>query len=240
MIRTMIFAVASLIAVAAAPASAGKLVATPIKGLDQTIRFEQGVPTIEDDKPQAGVRVVPIPGMDHGSLQFNVVVFNKSGAPINIGSENISLRHGGMTLACFTKDELAKKAKNRAMWSQIGYAMLAGAAAASQNNDTTITTMTPRGGIYRTVIQRPGLSNGQLATVAAGGGAIALSQIGLQKTLEALDGQIIQTTTLDPQMGYGGRVVVQKLQKAKAGDTIVLDVDVGGEHHLFDFTLVKA
>ena len=199
------------------PAIAGSFAARPVQGAEQTIRFDQGHPTIEDNLAGAGVRIMPIEGLDHGSLQFNVAVFNKTGASFNVGVENIAVIYRGTTLACFTKDELAHKAKKRAMWSQIGYAMLAGAAAAAQNNDTTITTTTPRGGVYRTVIQRPGLSDGQLATVAAGGGAIALSQIGLQKTLDALNGEILQTTTLDPQMGYGGRVVLQKLQNGEVG-----------------------
>lgn len=224
----------------AATASAGGLIAKPVQGAGQSVRFDQGRPTVEDDLTGAGVRIVPIEGLDHGSFQFNVAVFNKTEASFNVGVENVTALHGETKLACFTKDQLAKKAKKRAMWSQIGYAMLAGAAAAAQNNNTTITTTTPRGGVYRTVIQRPGLSDGQIAAVAAGGGAVALSQIGLQKTLEALDGEIIQTTTLDPQMGYGGRVVVEKLKDAKPGDTLVLDVDAGGEHHKFIFTLTKA
>lgn len=228
---SMIFAVS---------ANAGGLVAKPVQGAGQSVRFDQGRPTIEDDLTGAGVRIVPIEGLDHGSFQFNVAVFNKTESSFNVGVENVSALHGGAKLACFTKDQLAKKAKKRAMWSQIGYAMLAGAAAAAQNNNTTITTTTPRGGVYRTVIHRPGLSDGQIATVAAGGGAVALSQIGLQKTLEALDGEIIQTTTLDPQMGYGGRVVIEKLKNARPGDTLVLDVDAGGEHHKFVFTLAKA
>ena len=97
------------------------------------------------------------------------------------------------------------KAQKRAMWSQLGYAMLAGLATAGQNN-TTLTTTTPHG-VYRTVIEGPVLSDGQIATLAAGGGAVALSQIGLQKTLAQLDDEIIQTTTIDAQTGYGGRGV---------------------------------
>lgn len=224
----------------AAPAQA-KIVIKPIAESSQVIRFDQGVPTIEEDLPdqKAAVRVVPLPGLDHGSLTFKVAVYNKSAEPMNVGVENITFTHGALTLPVFTKDQLASKAKNRAMWSQIGYAALAGVAAAAQSNNTTVTTYAPSGRVYRTVIQRPGLSDGQIATVAAGGGAIALSQIGLNKTLEALDDEIIQTTTLDPESGYGGRIVCSKLKKAKVGDIVALAVEVNGERHLFRFRVEK-
>lgn len=231
---------ASMTLAYAMPAHA-KLQIKPLAEPAQVIRFDQGVPTIEEDLPdqKAAVRVVPLPGLDHGSLTFKVAVYNKSTVPMNVGVENITFTHGTQTLAVFTKDQLAAKAKNRAMWSQIAYAALAGAAAAAQSNDTTITTHTPSGRVYRTVINRPGLSDGQIATVAAGGGAIALSQIGLNKTLEALDDEIIQTTTLDPESGYGGRIVCSKLKKAKVGDVVALAVDVNGERHIFRFKVEK-
>jgi hypothetical protein len=81
------------------------------------------------------------------------------------------------------------------------------------------------------------LSSGQVATLAAGGGAIALSQIGLQKTLEALGDEIVQTTTVDPGSGYGGRVVVGKLKNAKPGDKVSLAVDAGGTVRSFSFSV---
>jgi hypothetical protein len=198
----------------------------------QEIRYEQGTPTIEN----AMVRVMPLRDLDHGSMQFKVAVFNTSEAPFNFGVENISFTDNGSPVAVFSREQLEKKAKSRAMWSQIGYAMLAGAAAAAQNNNYTATTYTPHG-VYHTVIRDPGLSTGQVATIAAGGGAIALSQIGLQKTLEALGEEIVQTTTVDPGTGYGGRIVVAKLKKAKAGDRITLTIDAGGTVSNFTFVM---
>lgn len=224
----------------AGPALA-ELAIKPAPEPSQVVRFDRGVPTIEEDLPdqQAAVRVVPLPGLDHGSLTFKVAVYNKSKAPFNLGVENASLSHGDEKLAIFTKEDLEKKAKTRAIWSQIGYAALVGVAAAAQNNNTHITTYTPRGGVYRTVINRPGLSDGQVVTVAAGGTAIALSQVGLQKTLEALNDEILQTTTLDPDSGYGGRIVCAKLKKATVGDPIVLTVEINGEKHVFRFLIDK-
>lgn len=227
--------------VSASPAMAGKLIMKPVQVDGQTIRFDQGHATIEDDMPIAGVRVLPIEGQMHGGYQFKVAVFNKGANSFNFGSENVGLAHaGGVSTPCWTKDQLAKKAKKKAFWNQVAIAALAGVAAAAQNNNTNITTYGPRGTVYRTVIERPGLSDGQIATIAAGGAGVALTQLHLEKTLAALNDDIAQTTTLDPQSGYGGIVVAQKLQKAKAGDEVTLRVLVGEEVHLFRFKLEKA
>lgn len=235
--REIIAALALSFAVAA-PAMA-EVAIKPQPDANQVVRFDRAIPTIEEDIPdqEAAVRVVPLPGLDHGSLTFKVAVYNKSKRTFNFGVENVGFSQGDQQLAVFSKDELEKKAKNRAMWSQIGYAMLAGAAAAAQNNNTHITTYTPRGGVYHTVINRPGLSDGQLATIAGGGAAIALSQIGLQKTLDALNDEIIQTTTLDPDSGYGGRIVCAKLKKTAVGDILFLTITVDGEKHQFRFVV---
>lgn len=233
--------IAGALACVATPAFA-KLEIKPAPEPTQIVRFDRGIPTIEEDLPEqkAAVRVVPLPGLDHGSLTFKIAVYNKSTAPMNVGVENVTFSYAGQSLPVFTKEQVEAKAKNRAMWSQIGYAMLAGAAAAAQNNNTTVTTYAPSGRVYRTVIERPGLSDGQLATVAAGGGAIALSQIGLNKTLESLNNEYLQTTTLDPESGYGGTVVCSKIKKVKVGEIIVLAVEVNGEKHLFKFRVEKA
>ncbi|MCU6453917.1 hypothetical protein LPN01_07490 [Sphingomonas sp. A2-49] len=227
---------AGIMFVSASPVSA-KLVVKPIADANQVIRFNRGIPEIEEDLvgQQAAVRVIPLPGLDHGSLSFKVAVYNKSLKTMNVGVENMTFSYGADRLAVFTKEQVESKAKKRAMWSQIGYAMLAGAAAAAQNNNTTVTTYAPSGRIYRTVIERPGLSDGQIAAVAAGGGAVALSQIGLNKTLEMLNDEYIQTTTLDPESGYGGRVICSKLKKAKIGGLVALAIDVNGEQHIFKF-----
>ena len=208
---------------------------------NQVVRYDRGTPTIEEDLPEqmAAVRVVPLGKLDHGSLTFNVAVYNKSKTTFNFGVENVAFGEGDLDIGVLSKTDLEKKAKSRAMWSQIGYAAIAGLAAAGQNNNTHITTITPRGGVYHTTINRPGLSDGQIAAVAGGAGAIALSQVGLQKTLESLDDEIIQTTTLDPESSYGGRIVCAKLKKATIGDTVLLAITINGEKHVFKFVVSK-
>lgn len=226
-----ILAAASL--VLGSSAQAAKVVSLqPVESEGQTVRFEKGIPTIEDDV----ARVMPMRDLDHGSMQFLVAVYNAGETPFNFGVENVRASFKGKPLEVFTRDQLEQKAKNRAMWSQIGYAVLAGAAAAAQNNNYRATTYTPRG-VYHTVITQPGLSGGQVATLAAGGGAIALSQIGLQRTLEALGDEILQTTTVDPNSGYGGRIVIGKAKGAKPGDKVTVQIDAGGGTRDFSFTV---
>jgi hypothetical protein len=231
-IVTIASAVGLTVSTAAYGAKTVELV--PVPTADQTVRYEQGIPTIEN----VSVRVLPVRELDHGSIQFKVAVFNSGEQPYNFGTENVRVSDNGEAVQVFTREELEHKAKNRAMWSQIGYAMLAGAAAAAQNNNVYATTYTPHG-VYHTTIYRPGLSDGQLATVAAGGGAIALSQIGLQKTLEQIGNETLQTTTVDPNSGYGGTIVVAKLKHGKPGDKMTLTVDTGGQTSVFTFTLKK-
>jgi hypothetical protein len=239
MLKGIVLSVAALIS--STPALAGKLVAKPVQIDGQSIRYDHGRATIEDDMAIAGVRVLPIEGQMHGGYQFKVAVFNKGTSTFNFGSENVSVVHlNGPAVPCWSKDDLAKKAKKKAFWNQVAIAALTGMAAAAQNNNTNITTYGPRGAIYRTVIERPGLSDGQIATIAAGGAGVALTQLHLEKTLAMLNDEVAQTTTLDPQSGYGGIVVAQKLKKAKAGDEITLRVMVGEEAHLFRFRLEKA
>jgi hypothetical protein len=223
----------------ASPALAKPISIKPVPREGQTVRYDKGNPTIEDDMTNGAVRIMPIPSLDHGSLQFMVVAYNKGPESTNFGVENVFMTRGDTRIACFTKDELESKAKNRAMWSQIGIAMLAGVAAAAQNNNTLITTTTPRGGVYTTRIQNPGLSGGQVATLAAGAGGIALSQYRLQQTLDSLNDEILQTTTVDTDGSYGGRVVLNKIKKTKYPENISITVNFAGEDHVFDFIVTK-
>jgi hypothetical protein len=232
--RILAVAVATTLTLGSAAHAAKTVELTPLPAADQTVRYEQGIPTVEN----SDVRVLPVRELDHGSIQFKVAVFNSSEQPYNFGTENVKVSGNGADPQIYTRDELEHKAKHRAMWSQIGYAMLAGAAAAAQNNNIQATTYTPHG-VYHTTIYRPGLSDGQLATVAAGGGAIALSQIGLQKTLSEIGDETLQTTTVDPNTGYGGNVVIAKFKNAKPGDKLTLTVDTGGKLSTFSFALKK-
>ena len=75
--------------------------------------------------------------MDDGSLAFGVAVFNSGSIPANLGLDNISVSSGNRQIALLTPQQLASKAKGRAMWRQIGLAVgssLAAGISANQRN----------------------------------------------------------------------------------------------------------
>src|SRR3546814_18741371 len=71
--------------------------------------------------------------------------------PANIDITNFSVQAGEQSLAVFSRHDLEKKAKNRAMWTQIGIAALGGlaaAGAASQRDTYRSSFYTPRGSFH--------------------------------------------------------------------------------------------
>src|SRR3546814_18150570 len=76
--------------------------------------------------------------VDHGSLAFFVGVYNAGQLPANIDITNFSVQAGEQSLAVFSRHDLEKKAKHRAMWTQIGIAALGdlAAAGAASKRDT--------------------------------------------------------------------------------------------------------
>src|SRR3546814_17400247 len=94
-----------------------------------------------------GVQTCALP-IYHGSLAFYVGVYNAGHVPANIDISNFSIRAGDQTLAVFSRQELEKKAKNRAMWTQIGLAALGGlaAAGAASQRDTYHSTFSTQCG----------------------------------------------------------------------------------------------
>jgi hypothetical protein len=112
-----------------APAHAAtKIRATPVSMDGQKIRYEKGLPTIEDDLITAGVIVMPLPELDHVLMQFKDAVYNKAKDSSNVGIENVIVAHNNENLAVFSVNDLEKRANNRAFWSEVGYADLAGVA----------------------------------------------------------------------------------------------------------------
>lgn len=141
----------------AAPAGAQRRVnfaLLPQEGV--TTRYTQGVATYDLRGGRGAVQITPL-GVDHGRLTFGVVVLNLGTAPDHFGVEDIQASARGQAIPVLSRERLDQMARNRAMWTQIGVALLAGAAAASAagSRDTyRATTFTPRG-TYRTVIRGP-------------------------------------------------------------------------------------
>src|SRR4029450_9293169 len=81
------------------------------------IRYVRGAVTKERSPPFAPVPVTPTEGR-WGRYGFTVAVFNKSGAPINIGAENVTATlPDGTTVGVLPAAELVRIATSRARWN---------------------------------------------------------------------------------------------------------------------------
>jgi hypothetical protein len=198
-----------------APAVA-KTAIYPVPTGAEVARFHNGVPTLDLETPTGGVEITPLP-FDHGHVTFGVAVYNKIPQPTNFGVENISADIAGTALPILSEQELEKRAKSRAMWSQIGIAVLAGAAAAAVSTAHTTDhyyghVRTPHGTYAWSAAYRDNSLGvlGATAATAAGVAGIAGVQNRLDYTLQNLGNEIIQTTTVEGDASYGGRIVVEK------------------------------
>lgn len=236
------YAAAAMLAVLSSTQAHAKVILQPVQVGDEVLRFRQGVPTLDLQGPHGGVQVTPLE-MDHGSYAFSVAVLNNGNSPANIDIANFDINAGPQHLAVFSKDQLVKKAKNRAMWAQIAIAAAGGlsaAAAASQRDYYHATTFTPRGA-YHTVISTPSAA-GQVeaaAAIAGSGVAIASIQNRLDQTRAALGDSTIQMTTVDPGDGYSGRIVIEKLKSTAMPQRIDLVLNWNGDRYPFAFQIVK-
>src|SRR3546814_15084221 len=88
-----------------------KFVVQPVQVGAETVRYEQGVATVELFNRQGSVQIQPLP-VDHGSLAFYVGVYNAGHVPANIDISTFSIRAGDQTLAVFPTQEIEKNAQN--------------------------------------------------------------------------------------------------------------------------------
>ena len=235
-------AVATLVAVPSAALAAPPVV-QPVQIGAETVRFTQGVPTVELQLQNGAVQIRPLP-MERGSIAFSVAVFNGGTGSANIDIANFDVATGDRRLAVFSVDDLIRKAKNRAMWSQIGLALaggIAAAGAASQRDTYTSTFYTPRA-TYHSVYSAPSAwGQVQAAAITAGTayGVVAI-QNQLDRTREALGNEVVQLSTVDPGQSYAGKIVVEKIRGARLPQRVTVTVDWNGERYPFAFQLAKA
>jgi hypothetical protein len=208
----------------------------------ETVRFQQGVPTIDLQMPDGVVQLTPLP-MDHGSLAFSVAVYNDGKAPANVDVTSFDISAGSQKIAVLSREQLESKAKNRAMWASIAVAAaggLAAAAAANQRDTYTHTLYTPRG-TYRSVYSAPSQA-GQVAAAASIAGAgvgIAAIQNQLDRTRQALGDSTVQMTTVDPGDSYAGRIVLEKIKSKVLPQPITITVNWNGRAYPFAFRMAK-
>lgn len=239
----------SLLLTSAAPAYAGPPKASPVTENGTILRYNRGVPTLQRDDEFSTITVTPL-NPDHGRLAFAVAAFNKAPAAFNLGVESIQASvTNGIPLRILTKEDLVRKAQNRAMWASIGMAvatgLAAGAAASSAGHHYYNGSFATPSGFYHYNGSYTNTTEQMLAgsAVAAGGTyAIATIQSGLDSLVASLNQNVLQTTTVDQGAGYGGMVVIDKFN-ANSPDhkpqRLTLNVTLNGHSYPFDFDLVK-
>jgi hypothetical protein len=231
------------LACAATPAAAEPRI--DIHGLvegPQAARFVKGVPTIDLPLQKGAVQVRPL-GFDHNDTVFAVAVFNAGAEPANIALEDMHAIANGNPIRIWTGQDLARQAKNRAIWAELGIAFLSAtgsALAATQRNTYHGSFVTPNG-MYSYSSSYPSVA-GQLqanAIMANSVMAMATIQQRLDFALANIDENVIQRTTVDPGMSYGAIVVVNKVDYRRAPFELQLTVDWNGERYPFAFLLTK-
>jgi hypothetical protein len=240
--KTLRFVV-SVLALVAAPTQANPKI--DIHGLvrgGEGARFIKGIPTLEMPLNYGAVQVRPL-GFDHNDTVFAVAVFNAGSEPANIALEDMRADVGGTPVRIWTGQDLARQAKNRAMWAQIGIAFLsaAGSALAASQRDTYHSTLYTPHGSYSFNSSYPSIAGQLAARDIANSGVVSMGLIQqrLDMALANIDANVVQRTTVDPGMAYGAIVVVDKVDYGKAPLELHLSVDWNGERYPFAFLLTK-
>jgi len=215
---------------------------TPVPSANQQVRYQQGIPTTYSEQDHSAVQVTPH-GLDGDSrLVFFIAAFNKGPVPENFGVENLSASADQGPVKIFTYNELVSEAKNRATWAKIGILIsgLGSAVAANANAYSTTNGIVSGPGGTSTFYARTYDPSAAYAGTAAAGAATAYGIVQVQKsldeTLARLNGQLLQTTTIDPGTSFGGMTVVDSL----SGDyprNVTLGVHWGSEQHIFRFVV---
>jgi hypothetical protein len=205
-------------------------------------RFVKGVPTLQLPLRLGAVQIRPL-GFDHNDTVFAVAVFNAGPEPANIALEDMHASVDDKPVRIWTGQDLARQAKNRAMWAELGIAFLsaAGSAVAASQRSTYHSTYSTPYGSYALRGSYPSVYGQLLARDIARDGAMSMAfvQQRLDMALANIDEHVVQRTTVDPGMAYGAIVVVDKLDYSKAPLELHLSVDWNGERYPFAFLLTK-
>lgn len=236
---------AATAALLAATPAAAEIALFPVPTGAETARFLRGTPTLTLETARGGVEVTPLP-TDHGHLSFAVAVYNRGGLPANFGIENVAADVGGATIPILSERELEKRARSRALWTQVGVTLLSGVAAgiASTAHDTSHARgriATPGGTYAWSGAYRDGSAGALGAGLAAGAGGAAV--VGIQNrlddTIAGLGQTVVQTTTVGDEASYGGRIVLEKVGGARLPYDVRLIVRWNGADHPFVFRVTE-
>ncbi len=208
----------------------------------ETVRFFKGTPTLDLQLPGGAVQVSPHNIKDK-RVAFVVAVYNDGTQPINFGIGDVSASINSTSIAVLSKDDLIRKAENKALWSQIGRAVLGGIAAglaASQTDTYRAQTFTPHG-TYSSYYQVPSFVGALQAQAISNSTSYGISaiQYKLDIARETLTNDVLQLTTVDPGREYSGVVVLDKPKKGDLPLTVRLNISFNGQIYPFAFRVVK-
>ena len=220
---------ASILALAACSAQPALAAysASPISSSpDDTISYNRGSRIVIRETPTMAIAITPADEY-YGRPSFFVDVKNNGDAPINFGTENITATVDGekkLTIV-HTRADIEKQAQNSAMWNGLLAAAVGGM---SGYSSYSATTKTPHGK-YKTTASY----YSPYAANAATDRMMRPVNDELQTRMAEAGQDYIQTTTLMPGEGYGGRIVISK-PKAKLPS--VLKMTIMGETFTFEMT----
>lgn len=209
---------------------------------DEGARYLKGALTI-DLQQHRGAAQVRFLGFDHSSPMFAVGFFNASSEPANIDLEDLHVSVNGAPVTVFSAEDLKRKAKNRAMWKSIGLALvgaIGSASAASQRNSYSGSVIGPYGS-YSFYGSYPSLAGQLRANQISSDTAFGMAAIQqrLDVTISGIGNNVIQRTTIDPGMAYGGLLVADKLDYGRAPLDVRLELDWNGERYDFGYLFLK-
>ena len=218
---------------ASATVQAAAPVVQPIRYGHETLRYLQGQPTLDVRGKNGAVQITPLP-MDHGCLTFGIIVFNNSNRASDIGIHDVRATIGDQPGVILTTQQLQHRAGNRAFWTSVAIAAVAGVAAgvaSASESHYTAHTRTPHGS-YVTRASYHSANDAVNGAIIAGGGAAAVSSVQqkLDRTRAEIDEEMLQLTTVEPGDNYGGRIVIDKFT-AQLPQPISLTVSWNGENY---------
>jgi hypothetical protein len=225
---------------------------------NQTIRYDRGTPTTLADGTNGSMQVTPLGVNDDKRLVFGVAVLNKSRTAQNFGIEDISVVGAdGTTTKVYSRDELVHEAKVRAEWHEAA-AILVGAAAAYAATQNAYSTTNGYVASNAFVMGSNGYSAsvngistfssrtydptaavlGAAAATAATGYTLNSIKSSLDQALDHYNGQVLQTTTVDPGSNFGGEVIAD-MPSGSLPEEMLLHANWNGEQYEFRYTLGK-
>lgn len=212
----------------------------------ETARYYRGSAAVMLKTASGAVEIRPMP-VEKGRVALAIAVYNHSGRPANFGIENVTAVVDGLSVPVPTEAQLADEAQRKARGARIGTALFAGAlagvASTAHNSGTYYRHVGgPHGGYTQAIHWQndtPGIVG---ATAAVAGGAMVIHGIDqkLDYTLDQLNSQILQTTTVDPGSSFGGLVVVPMAKQQSYPAEIRIQLVFNGVSYPFAFRLTPS